>query len=102
MNRRQRYPNTDPWRVVVGGQLRVREGRGSLLGPDTSRRARWRELVLECGHTVERRVHYWPLTGIGRPRGGTMHRKLSDVLPAPKKVRCEYCADDVVDRVVGR
>ena len=82
-------PNTDPWRKVVKAG-HVREGRGGLLGPDTERRTRWRELTLECGHVVERTVRYKPAE---RPQvGGTQCRPLDAVLPAPKKVRCEYCA----------
>lgn len=76
-----------PFRKVVSAS-HVREGRGSLIGPDTSRRTRWRELTLECGHVVERIVKY---RKIGNPRGGTQSRKLIDVLPPPEKVRCEVC-----------
>jgi hypothetical protein len=88
----QRDPNRQvrpahPWRAVCS--FRRREGRGSVLGPDTVRRARWWELELECGHRVERFVRYRPQD---RPqRGGTQHRSGSDVLPAPRRVRCELC-----------
>ena len=64
-----------PWRKVVSGS-HIHEGRGSILGPDTSRRTRWYRLKLECGHEVERVVKY---TRIGNRRGGTQQRKLSDV-----------------------
>lgn len=80
-----------PWRDVtkVWGPC---EGRGSVLGPDTSRRTRWWELTLACGHKVERTVRYRPLQPRrARQRGGTQHRSLDDVLPAPRRVRCEFC-----------
>jgi hypothetical protein len=68
------------------------EGRGGLLGPDTSRRTRWWELDLDCGHKVERTVRYRPRQPpYARQRGGTQHRSASAVLPAPKRVRCEFC-----------
>jgi len=79
-----------PWRVVLGDPApALREGRGSVLGPDTSRRTRWWEMRLECGHTVERIVHYRPVPN--PDRGGTQHRRRSDVLPPPRRVRCEFC-----------
>ncbi len=78
-----------PWRKVVSSS-HIHEGRGSILGPDTSRRTRWYVLALECGHEVERVVKYEP---IGKRRGGTTQRKLSDVKLPPKKVRCDYCED---------
>lgn len=83
-----------PLRRVVGGWDGAAEpmemsGRGSVLGPDTSRRTRWWELRLECGHEVERTVRYskrpGPAARYSRARSG------SDVLPAPKRVRCELC-----------
>jgi hypothetical protein len=80
-----------PWSEVamVRGYF---EGRGGLLGPDTSRRTRWWELDLACGHTVERTVRYRPRANPGaRSRGGTQHRSADAVLPAPKRVRCEFC-----------
>jgi hypothetical protein len=67
------------------------EGRGGLLGPDTSRRTRWWELDLECGHRVERTVRYRAReVKHGRMRGGIQHRRLSDVLDPPKRVLCPY------------
>lgn len=60
-----------PLRPVIGSIRRA--GRGSVLGPDTNRRAHWWELTLVCGHIVER-------TTKGR------------------RARCDYCppgADDV-------
>jgi hypothetical protein len=68
----------------------LREGRGSVLGPDTSRRTRWWDMQLECGHKVERIVRYRPL--YPTQRGGTQHRSRSDVLPPPHRVRCEFCS----------
>jgi hypothetical protein len=84
---KSRYPNrvnTDPWRKVVKDQLL--EGRGGVFRID-SRGARWYELTLECGHEVERTCRY---TKIDRRQ---ISRSLNDALPAPKKVRCEFCGD---------
>jgi hypothetical protein len=77
------------WRGVSAASLR--SGRGSFLGPDTSRRARWWGLDLECGHKTERTVRYRRLPAGEVQRGGTQHRNADDVLPAPKRVRCEQC-----------
>lgn len=76
------------WRtpVKVSGPF---EGRGGVLGPDTSRRTRWWEMTLDCGHYAERTVRYSPRTdGYVRSRGGTQHRSGADVLPAPERVLC--------------
>lgn len=75
------------WRAVVASQQR--SGRGSVLGPDTTRRARWWSLTLECEHVVERTVRY--KSSDTPQRGGTQHRYADDVLPAPVRVQCEYC-----------
>lgn len=77
-------PERRPLRHVRASHLK--EGRGSVLGPDTDRRARWWELRLECGHTVERAARYWPL-GAGHQR----QRSRFDVLAAPKRTRCGSC-----------
>lgn len=88
----RRRRNTHPWRrVLADPEPIIHEGRGSLLGPDTSRRTRWWEATLDCGHVVERTVRYGPPRDGRRTRGGTQHRLLTDVLPAPKRVRCEFC-----------
>lgn len=84
-----------PWRDVVGGwngqdRPNWTTGRGSLVGGDTTRRARWWELRLSCGHEVERTVRYLPAEHAAS-RGGTQHRSGADVAPAPKRVRCEFC-----------
>lgn len=80
-----------PWRKVTGTP-QWRSGRGSLLGPETPRRTRWWNLTLECGHTAERTVRYGPhANGYPAQRGGTQHRSSADILPAPKRVRCERC-----------
>jgi hypothetical protein len=86
-----------PWRDVVSdwaGRPVDSEswmsGRGSVLGPDTSRRTKWFELRLSCGHEVERAVRYRSL-GPRASRGGTQHRSGRDVLPPPRRVRCEHC-----------
>jgi hypothetical protein len=83
--------STVPWRTVISASEPY-TGRGSLLGPATARRNRWRELALECGHQVERTVRYGPhQDGYAPQRGGTQHRSYDDILPAPKRVRCEKC-----------
>jgi hypothetical protein len=71
--------------LVVVKSAKLEQGRGSVLGPDTDRWARWWALELFCGHTVERPVRYRPT----RRRQRTRSR--SDVLPAQKRVRCERC-----------
>lgn len=76
------------WRLVTGTP-RLSEGRGSVLGPDTSRRARWWVLPLECGHKAESAARYRPhQDGYPAQRGGTQHRSRDDVLPPPKQVLC--------------
>jgi predicted RNA-binding Zn-ribbon protein involved in translation (DUF1610 family) len=86
--------NTAPWRRVLDDpEPRLREGRGGILGPDTSRRTRWWEVALDCGHHTERIVRYAPRADGRTRRGGTQHRSLDDVLPAPRRVRCEFCPD---------
>lgn len=53
----------------------------------------WWELELECEHVVERRCRYKP----GGDRGwGRLHhgRSTTDILPAPKRVKCELCKQD--------
>ncbi len=80
-----------PWRQVTGTPA-WRSGRGGLLGGDTPRRTRWWVLALECGHQVERTVRYGPhRDGWPVQRGGTQHRDAADILPAPRRVRCEVC-----------
>lgn len=82
---------TRPLRVVRPDPAPILEsGRGGVLGPDTTRRARWWVLALECGHTVERSARYRPDPGRAwslRSRA----RSRSDVLPPPARVRCEEC-----------
>lgn len=88
----RRYKNTDPWQDVV--EADEEEGRGGLLGPDTIRRGRWWTLKLACGHEVERTVRYKPSKNARR--GGTQwHRTWDDVLPHPKRVRCEHCGAEL-------
>lgn len=79
-----------PWRKVVG-KPRLREGRGSVLGPATHRRNRWWELELECGHETCRFVRYRPLPGPPGANRGNQERSRDDVLPPPQRVRCEFC-----------
>jgi len=78
-----------PWQHVIAAVLR--SGRGSVLGPDMPRRARWWALILACGHTAERTVRYRPLPRREVQRGGTQRRSGDDVLPAPRRVRCGQC-----------
>ncbi len=89
----KRTPNTNPWRSVLTDPAPiVYEGRGGVLGPDTDRRTRWWEMTLECGHQVERTVSYrTPTPGEYVNR---RHRSYTDVLPHPRRVRCEQCAVD--------
>ena len=77
-----------PMRTVTESYWR--SGRGSLLGGDTSRRVRWWELQLECGHTVQRFLRY---TKQDRPNrsGGWTSREIDDALPPPRHVHCDYC-----------
>lgn len=77
------------WREVAKAVLCT--GRGSFLGPATSRRARWWDLTLECGHVVQRSARYRSLPPAERQRGGTQHRLSEDVLPAPRRARCCQC-----------
>lgn len=81
-----------PWRDVDEAKGPF-IGRGSLLGGDTPRRTRWWELTLKpCGHVEQRTVRYGPhRDGYPRQRGGTQHRSVADVLPAPKRIRCGQC-----------
>lgn len=76
-----------PWRTVVRASLRA--GRGSVLGPDTSRRTHWWALGLVCGHEAERTARY--TRQANAQRGGTQHRSRRDVLPPPAQVRCAEC-----------
>ncbi len=86
-----------PWRTVLADPPpRIREGRGSFLGPDTDRRARWWEMRAECGHVIERTVRYSPL---GEGRGKVRSRSRVDVLPAPVRVRCEHCPRELATAV---
>lgn len=73
-----------PLRDVVSKQLR--SGRGGLLGPDTSRRLRWWYLTLTCGHSVERTAKYTRRTDPYLHRSA---RPATDLLPAPKRARCD-------------
>lgn len=79
-----------PLRDVVRSLLM--SGRGSVLGPDTSRRTHWWELTLSCDHTVERTARYVPLTDEQRAAGESpRQRRPSSVRPAPRRARCATC-----------
>jgi hypothetical protein len=79
-----------PFRQV--SRARLKAGRGSYLGPATSRRARWWELALECGHQAERPARYRPLGDKDRQdEAWRRKRSAADVLPAPKRARCPEC-----------
>lgn len=89
--------NTDPWRKVVESELH--SGGTSIFPSRLPLGSEW-ELTLECGHVVPRAVRYRPLeegerAQFGRPRsdrGWHYRRNPDDALPAPKKVRCFWCA----------
>lgn len=61
------------WREVRAAEWH--SGRGSVLGPDTYRRAHWWDLLLECGHRVQR----------------SAHRRGEDWQAAPRRVSCAEC-----------
>lgn len=80
-----------PLRLVTASV--ARSGRGSLLGGDTWRRVRVWNLTLDCGHHIQRSVKYRPGTGdLGGP--GSDH-SLGDLLPAPRRARCDFCSAHV-------
>lgn len=87
---RRRAPERRPLRLVVavGGP---REGRGSFLGPDTDRRARWWEVTLDCGHRAEPFVRYRSDESLPKGDRYSRGRDLADVLDPPRRVRCDYC-----------
>ena len=75
--------------VLADPEPELREGRGSLLGPDTDRRTRWWNVTLECGHHAQPAARY-----ITRPPNAWRRRRArerADVLPPPKRVRCHDC-----------
>ncbi len=76
-----------PWHIVTRASA-AHAGRGSVLGPDTPRRTRWRVLTLECGHKVQRPIRYKPDESIPkgwRNSGGWgLHRHMDDALPPPE------------------
>jgi len=76
---------TRPLRAIAAATLT--SGRGSVLGPDTWRRAYWWNMTLECGHVVTRGAKYRR-----DPRAKAGARLRSDVLPAPLRARCDRCA----------
>jgi hypothetical protein len=100
---RQRRVNTDPMRVVTralerGGKVGFgfAHGRGIYT--------RWWDLVLECGHTVERTARYERGASGGRRGFARMHHLPSAdmMLPPPKRVRCEMCASEAHAAMVAR
>lgn len=79
-----------PLRTVTGSWLA--EVRGSLLGGDTSRRVRMWRLDLDCGHKVMRVCRYHSRPAL--PRANGWHpRPITDVLPAPRRARCDKCPE---------
>lgn len=66
----------------------IREVRGGLLGPNTSRRLRIWQLDLSRGHQVERRVTYPKSTS--RRANGWDPRSLSEAKPAPTRALCDF------------
>jgi hypothetical protein len=86
------------WRAVVKSQLNA--GRGSTLGPATSRRQRWYDLDLECGHAVQRTARYRHMDDRQRAdEAWRRRRSAADVLPPPRRVRCERC-QGIIDAAV--
>ncbi len=76
-----------PLRQVLKAKLRVAT---SLYA---SFKFRFWDLTLDCGHEVERPVRHTPGS---KYRGfAAMHqgRPFNEVLPVPKRVRCEYCPE---------
>lgn len=64
-------------------------GRGSVLGPNTSRRNRWWDLFLECGHTVnDPRWLAWHKLEVARQLGF-----LADAEAAADAAMRRYCID---------
>lgn len=71
---------------------------------DDDKLGRWWCLVLECGHDDIRPVTYVYKAGVrrgGDREQGTTIRALEDVVPAPKKVRCDECRCSSRDDVSG-
>jgi hypothetical protein len=84
-----RDPERRPLREVTSAQLR--EVRTSFLGPDTPRRSRRWDLLLSCGHRVDRAASYPPRPA-GAPRANGWHpRGLDEILSAPTRARCDTC-----------
>jgi len=87
-------PITRPRRRVLGDRDDLidygpKSGRGSFLGPDTTRRTNWWELNLECGHMVERYAKR--VSDDGR-KGNSWHPRTDlPFAPPPTYVRCDYC-----------
>lgn len=85
------------WRDVE--QAVLHSGRGSLLGPPTSRRTRWWELhLVGCGHVEERHVVY---RKVSPPASKGTRRPVSDALPAPKRARCAACTREAFREVLS-
>ena len=79
-----------PWRDVVDGHQDYQSATLNVMNRANGRESRWWELILSCGHIVDRAVRYTPSTGPYR----AAQRKSDDMLPAPTRVRCERCAVD--------
>lgn len=92
---RKRRVNTDPLRKVA--KAIEMSGRGGLFMAGHMRIDMvWWELHLECGHHVERTARYPKGASEGRRGWARLHHPPTgvDVLPAPKRARCEYCGRD--------
>lgn len=85
-------PKPKPLRLVVDAHG-PRQGR--CIGNNALSMAWW-ELTLECGHVVERRVRFPKQVGHARRGFAVLHRprSIGEALPAPKRVRCEWCPDE--------
>lgn len=100
----KRRTNTDPLVDVVDAKLLG--WNGALLSPMKIYEYYW-EITLACGHEAERPARY-PKGFSGRLRGfARLHHppanREENVLPAPKRVRCDQCAREArkADEVVS-
>lgn len=84
---------TAPLRAVVAA--RMEHVRGSVLAGDSSRRLRQWLLTLDCGHHAEARVRFPPLADAWRRPNGWHPRPATEALPAPRRARCDACANNV-------
>lgn len=83
-----------PFRRVISADLQT--GGQSVLKPGMPLGSIW-YLTLECGHTVDAKVSYYPPTPDEKPRRGWYRRRRPDAAkPAPKRVHCELCQSEPI------